>query len=53
MRSLVIMAILLISLQSCIHLPPDVAQVVQQQDPAPMNHFRRSPAPAPAGPASR
>lgn len=48
MRAPIIAALLLASLTGCMHLPPDVAAVVQEADPPGLNNFRPEPAPEPA-----
>ena len=42
MRTLLLMALVAL-LAGCIHLPPEVAAVVEQADPPGRNHFRPDP----------
>ncbi len=45
MRALALTVLVLAMLPGCIHLPDEVAAVVQHADPASSNHFSRRSAP--------
>jgi hypothetical protein len=44
-RALAIMALALLPLAGCIHLPAEVAAVVREYDPPALNNFRPEPLP--------